>query len=193
MSNSVLYMSMSLDGFITGPDDDAGQGLGRGGERLHDWLGEGSDPSHFRPSGPSGDVFDELMATGAVLTGRRTFDHAGHWGGDHHDGVPIFVPTRGEPPAPAYDLVTYVTDGIESAMDQAKAAAGEADVLVHGADLAQSCLRAGVLDQLEVHLIPVLLGEGRPLFGGLTEQVELELTRVIDAPDVTHLRFEVKA
>jgi dihydrofolate reductase len=144
MSSSVLYMSMSLDGFITGPDDHAGQGLGRGGERLHDWLGAGSDPSHFRPSGPSGDVFDESMATGAVLVGRRTFDLAGHWGGDHHDGVPIFVPTRGDPPAPASDLVTYVTDGIESAMEQAKQAAGDANVLVHGADLAQSCLRAGV-------------------------------------------------
>ncbi len=81
MSNSVLYMSMSLDGFITGPDDHVGQGLGRGGERLHDWLGDGGDdvPSGFRPSGPSGDIFDELMATGAVLVGRRTFDHAGRW------------------------------------------------------------------------------------------------------------------
>jgi dihydrofolate reductase len=193
MSSPVLSMSMSLDGFITGPDDDAEQGLGKGGERLHDWLGEGSDPSHFRPSGPSGDVFDELMATGAVVVGRRTFDHAGHWGGDHHDGVPIFVPTRGEPPEPASELVHYVTDGVESAMSQAKQAAGDANVLVHGADLAHSCLRAGVLDELEVHLIPVLLGEGRPLFGELTEQIELELTRVIDAPGVTHLRFRVNA
>jgi dihydrofolate reductase len=132
------------------------------------------------------------MATGAVLVGRRTFDHAGRWGGDHH-GVPIFVPTRGEPPAPASDLVHYVTDGIKSAMSQAKRAAGDANVLVHGADVAQSCLRAGVLDELEVHLIPVLLGAGRPLFGDLAEPTELELTRVVDAPGVTHLRFRVKA
>ena len=103
------------------------------------------------------------MATGAVLVGRRTFDIAGRWGGDHH-GVPIFVPTRGEPPEPASDRVHYVTDGVESAMTQAKQAAGDADVLVHGAALAQSCLRAGVLDELEIHLIPLLLGEGRPLF-----------------------------
>jgi dihydrofolate reductase len=194
MSSSVLYMSMSLDGFITGPDDDVGQGLGRGGERLHDWLGDGDGdgPDGFRPSGPSGEIFDELMATGAVLVGRRTFDLAGRWDGDHH-GVPIFVPTRGEPPAPASDLVNYVTDGIESAMSQAKRAAGDANVLVHGADVAQSCLRAGVLDELEVHLIPVLLGAGRPLFGGLAEPTELELTRVVDAPGVTHLRFRVKA
>jgi dihydrofolate reductase len=192
-SSSVLYMSMSLDGFITGPDDGVGRGLGRGGERLHDWLGEGSAPSHFQLSGPSSQVFDEMMATGAVVTGRRTFDHAGHWGGDHHDGVPIFVPTRGEPPAPASDLVQYVTDGVESAMSRAKQAAGDANVMVHGADLAQSLLRADVLDELEVHLIPVLLGEGRSLFGGLTERTELELTRVLDAPGVTHLRFRVKA
>jgi dihydrofolate reductase len=132
------------------------------------------------------------MATGAVLVGRRTFDLAGRWDGDHH-GVPIFVPTRGEPPAPASDLVNYVTDGIESAMSQAKRAAGDANVLVHGADVAQSCLRAGVLDELEVHLIPVLLGAGRPLFGDLAEHIELELTRVVDAPGVTHLRFRVKA
>ncbi len=194
MSSSVLYMSMSLDGFITGPDDDVGQGLGSGGERLHSWLGDGGDdvPSGFRPSGPSGEIFDELLATGAVLVGRRTFDLAGHWDGDHH-GVPIFVPTRGEPPAPAPDLVTYVTDGIESAMSQAKRAAGDANVMVHGADLAQSCLRAGVLDELEVHLIPVLLGAGRPLFGELAAPTDLELIRVVDAPGVTHLRFRVKA
>jgi dihydrofolate reductase len=194
MSKSVLYMSMSLDGFITGPDDGAGQGLGSGGERLHDWLGDGDGDgvAGFRPSGLSGEIFDELMATGAVLVGRRTFDLAGRWDGDHH-GVPIFVPTRGEPPAPASDLVNYVTDGIESAMSQAKRAAGDANVLVHGADVAQSCLRAGVLDELEVHLIPVLLGAGRPLFGDLVEYIELELTRVVDAPGVTHLRFRVKA
>ena len=133
------------------------------------------------------------MATGAVLTGRRTFDHAGHWGGDHHDGVPIFVPTRGEPGEPASDAVHYVTDGIESAMGQAKAAAGDRDVLVHGASTAQSCLQAGVLDDLEIHLIPVLLGAGRPLFGALGDPAELELTRVIDAPGVTHLHYRVTA
>jgi dihydrofolate reductase len=192
MSRSVLYMSMSLDGFIAGPDDRAGQGLGAGGECLHDWLGDRSGgPSSFHPSGPSAQVFDEVMATGAVLVGRRTFDIAGRWDGDHH-GVPIFVPTRGEPPEPASDWVHYVTDGAESAMAQAKEAAGDANVLVHGADLAQSCLRAGVLDELEIQLIPILLGEGRPLFAGLgAEHVVLDLTRVIDAPGVTHLRYRV--
>jgi dihydrofolate reductase len=188
-------MSMSLDGFIAGPDDRAGQGLGAGGERLHDWIGfrGGDGPSSFHPKGASAKILDEAMATGAVLVGRRTFDLAGRWDGDHH-GVPIFVPTRGEPPEPASHWVHYVTDGVESAMAQAKQAAGDADVLVHGASLAQSCLRAGVLDELEIHLIPILLGAGRPLFAGLgAEHVELELTRVVDAPGVTHLRYRVAA
>jgi dihydrofolate reductase/uncharacterized protein YndB with AHSA1/START domain len=190
-SRSVLYMSMSLDGFITGPDDDASRGLGRDGERLHAWLGPGSGPDGFRPAGASAAIFDEVLATGAVLVGRRTFDHAGHWNGDHHDGVPIFVPTRGEAPPTAHERVHYVTDGVASAMRQAKLAAGDANVMVHGADLAQSLLRAHVLDELEIHLIPLLLGAGRPLFA--TEEAELELTRVVDAPGVTHLHYEVKA
>jgi len=194
VSSSVLYMSMSVDGFITGPDDDADRGLGGDGERLHAWLGaddESGETSAFRPTGPSGEVFDELMATGAVVVGRRTFDHAGHWNGDHH-GVPIFVPTRGAAPPPQSHLVHYVSDGVESAMSQAKQAAGEANVMVHGADLAQSLLRAGVLDELEIHVVPVLLGEGRRLFEHLgAEHIELELTRVIDAPGVTHLHYRV--
>jgi dihydrofolate reductase len=193
MASSVLDMSMSLDGFITGPDDNADQGLGRDGEQLHAWLGEPIDgPPQFQPPGASGQVFDELMATGAVVVGRKTFDYAGGWGGDHH-GVPIFVPTRGEPPAPDWDFVHYVTDGVESAMSQAKEAAGDANVMVHGADLAQSCLRAGVLDEMEIHLIPVLLGAGRPLFGELADTIDLELTRVVEATGVTHLHFRVKA
>ena len=105
MSKSVLYMSMSLDGFITGPDDGPGQGLGTGGERLHDWLGEpvGEPAAPSTRRGRAAQVFDELMATGAVSSGARTFDYAGHWDGDHH-GVPIFVPTRGKPPEPQSGL-----------------------------------------------------------------------------------------
>jgi dihydrofolate reductase len=194
MSKSVLYMSMSLDGFITGPGDDAGHGLGIGGERLHDWFTFSDDsPSGIDAPGASAQIVDELMATGAVVVGRRTFDLAGHWDGDHH-GVPIFVPTRGTPPAPQSHWVNYVTDGVERAMSRAKEAAGDADVLVHGAGLAQSCLRAGVLDELEIQLIPVLLCEGRRLFEHLgAEHIELDLTRVLDAPGVTHLRYRVTA
>jgi dihydrofolate reductase len=150
MGKSVLYMSMSLDGFITGPEDGPGMGLGAGGTRLHEWLGEPvSDYPHFDPPGLSGQVFAEVMATGAVVVGRRTFDNAGQWGGDHH-GVPIFVPTRGVPPKTQSGWVHYVPDA-STAMRQAKAAAGDTDVMVHGADLAQSLLREGLLDELEIH------------------------------------------
>jgi dihydrofolate reductase len=113
--------------------------------------------------------------------------------GDHH-GVPIFVPTHQAPGDASSDRswVTYVTDGIASTMAQAKAAAGAKNVMVHGAATAQSCLKAGVLDELEIHLIPVLLGDGRRLFDHLgTRHIELGLTRIVDAPGVTHLRYRV--
>ena len=188
MAKSVLYMSMSLDGFITGPDDGPGNGLGNGGHRLHEWLGEPvAERPHFDPPGLSGQVFAELLATGAVVVGRKTFDYAGHWGGDHH-GVPIFVPTRGTPPEPQSGWVHYVPDAV-TAMREAKAAAGNRHVMVHGAGLAQSLLREGLLDELEISLIPVVLGDGRRLFGA--DRTELELTRVLDAPGVTHLRYRV--
>jgi dihydrofolate reductase len=193
MSATVLYMSMSLDGFIAGPNDDRGNGLGVDGHRLHDWLADGTDPASHRPSGVSGAVFDELMATGAVVAGRRTFEIAGGWSGDHHDGVPIFVVTRRPPDggAPDWPLVTYVTD-VASAMARAKDAAGDRNVLVHGARTAQLALAAGVLDELEIHQIPVLLGQGRRLFDHLgPHHIELELARLVDAPGVTHLRYRV--
>jgi dihydrofolate reductase len=184
-------MSMSLDGFIAGPDDGPDNGLGVGGGRLHDWLTEGGKLG--RPSSASGGVFDELMATGAVVTGRRTFDLARGWDGDHH-GVPIFVLTRHDPDGDTarWPLVTYVDD-VATAMARAKEAAGGRDVLVHGARTAQLALAAGVLDELEIHQIPVLLGHGRRLFDGLgSDHIELELTRVIAPPGVIHLRYRVR-
>jgi dihydrofolate reductase len=187
MGSIVLYMSMSLDGFITGPSDGPGQGLGLNGSRLFRWLDERNTP------GPNKDVFDELMATGAVIAGRRTYENADHWHGDHHDGVPVFVLTHHPPEAPPQGSVRFATDGVEDCAAQAKAAAGERNVMVHGAGAAQSLLRAGVLDELELHLVPVLLGQGRRLFDALgPEHIELELTRIIDAPGVTHLRYRVR-
>ena len=181
MSATVLYMSMSLDGFIAGPNEGPDNGLGDGGRRLHEWVWTGaeSEPSGVPgpPSGVNGRVYDEFMATGAVVAGRGTFEPAGGWGGDHHDGVPIFILTRRDPAdMRQWPLVTYLND-VTRAMTRAREAAGERDVLVHGAGTAQLALAAGVLDEIELHLIPVLLGQGRRLFEGLgPEQIELERT-----------------
>jgi dihydrofolate reductase len=182
-----LYMSMSLDGFIAGPDDRAGQELGRDGGRLFNWLDDRMS------DGPNGQAFRELMATGAVISGRRTFELAGRWQGDHHNGVPIFVLTHriddaDVPPGSA----RFVTD-VEDCAEQARAAAGDRAVMVHGAGAAQALLRAGLLDELEIHLVPVLLGDGRRLFNALgPDHIELELVRVLDAPAVMHLRYRVQ-
>jgi dihydrofolate reductase len=195
MARLILAMAMSLDGFITGPGDDKQNPAGVGGERLQAWLGDGGpEVANFRPRDrQSRIVFDELLSTGAVITGRRTGDFVDYWGGDHHDGVPIFVPTHTAPADNRYQRVHFVTDGIESCVSQAKAAAGDRDVLLHGAYTAQECLKAGLLDVLEIQLLPVLLGQGRLLFEGLPpEHIELDLVRTLEAPKVLHLRYEVR-
>ena len=190
VSISVLDMSMSLDGYIADPNDFLG---GEDGERLHKWAD--ADGESGRPSGPTGQFQDEWNAAGAVLAGRRTAELMDHWGGDHN-GAPIFVISH-RPPGPAarwgYPLVTYVTDGIESAMEQAKAAAGDRDVQVRGgAYTAQRALEAGVLDEVQIHQIPVLLGSGRRLFDELPSLIELDIVRVIDTPEATHIRYRVR-
>src|SRR5207248_10485334 len=129
-------MSMSLGGFIAGPNERPDNGLGDGGERLHEWLFAGADAvdkGADRPRGLNGEIFDELMSTGAVVAGRRTFEPADGWSGDHHDGVPIFILTRRDSDdLRQWPLVSHVND-VTSAMAQAKEAAGEKNVLVHGA------------------------------------------------------------
>jgi dihydrofolate reductase len=190
VSASVLYMSMSLDGYIAGPNDEPDNPGGDGFMRLHEWLADGESG---RPPGPAGEMYDEMEATGAVLVGRRTAEQAGHYNGNHH-GVPIVVVSRRSPPpsVASYPSVTYVTDGIVGAMAQAKAAAGDRDVLVHGAYTAQRALEAGVLDELQIHQIPVLFGQGLRLFDVLPSRVELEILRVIDTPEATHIRYRVR-
>jgi len=197
MSATVLYMSMSLDGFIAGPNEGPGNGLGDGGHRLHEWALSGADGDRkamSRLTGVDGQVVDEFMATGAIVAGRGTFEPAGGWGGDHHDGVPIWVFSRHEPglDVEQWPLVTYVDD-VRTAMTEAKRAAGDRNVLVHGAATAQLALAAGLLDELEIHLVPVLLGQGRRLFDNLDpEQIELERTRVLEGNGVTHLHYRVR-
>jgi dihydrofolate reductase len=188
MSSSVLYMSMSLDGYIAGPNDEPSLPGGDGFDRLHEWFGDFS-----RPSGAVGALFDEMSSYGAILVGRRTAEQIDHWEGDRH-GVPIFVPSH-RPPGPSvanYPSVTYLADGITSAMAQAKAAAGDRYVLVQGAYTAQRALEGGVLDEVQIHQIPVLFGGGRRLFEVLPSRVELEIVRVIDTPEATHIRYRVR-
>jgi dihydrofolate reductase len=158
--------------------------LGRDGGRLFDWLDDRES------DGPSGQVYRELLATGAVISGRRTFELAGRWRGDHHDGVPIFVLTHrvddGDvPPGHA----RFVAD-VETC---AREAAGDRAVMVHGAGAAQTLLRAGLMDEMEIHLVQVLLGDGRRLFDHLGgDHIELDLVRRLEDRDVTHLRYRVR-
>ncbi|MEU4604865.1 dihydrofolate reductase family protein [Kribbella sp. NPDC023972] len=178
-----LYMSMSLDGFIAGPDDEPGQELGRNGGRLFNWLDDRMKP------GVNGQIYGEAMETGAVIAGRRTFELAGRWNGDHHDGVPIHILTHhvdenDVPPGTA----RFYTD-VDTCVADARAAAGERAILVHGAGAAQALLAAGHLDELEIHLVPVLLGAGRRLFGDNHD--ELQLIRCLEGRDATHLRYRV--
>src|SRR3954468_23537162 len=139
-------MTISLDGYVTGPRDSMDDPMGVGGFRLFNWLARRDAP------GPSGQVYAETMASRAVISGRRTYEHARRWQGDHHDGVPVFVLTHDVPADPPPGSVHYVTD--------ARAAADDADVVVQGAGAAQALLRIGEVDELELHVVPVLLGQG---------------------------------
>ena len=191
MASTVLYMSMSLDGFVAGPNETIDNGLGDGGERLHEWI---LGPASEQLEGVDREVVDEFMSTGAVLAGRGTFEPAQGWNGDHHDGVPIFILSRHQP-APEFAQwpgVTYLSD-LEEAVRRAKEAAGDKDVLVHGVGTAQRSLQAGLLDEIQIHLVPVLLGEGRRLFEHLgADHIELETVSVARGQDATHLRYRVK-
>jgi dihydrofolate reductase len=185
-----LDMTMSVDGYVAGPDDGPDAPMGRGGFRLFNWLDRRLDP------GPSGEVHAETMASRAVLSGRRTYELAGRWGGDHHDGVPIVVLTHEVPDDPPPGSVVYATD-VHEAATLARSAAGDGDVIVCGAGAGQALLRAGELDEMELHIVPVLLGQGRRLFDHLPPgHVEFELVRRMSSPDtedlarrVTHLRY----
>ena len=189
---------MSLDGFIAGPNEGPGNGLGDGGHRLHEWAMTGDGDVNLeslrRSGGVNGKLVDEFMSTGAIVAGRGTFEPAGGWGGDHHDGAPIFIYSRREPgiDISQWPLVTYVDD-VETAMTQARQAAGDRNVLVHGAAVAQLALAADVLDELELHVVPVLFGQGRRLFDNLDpEQIELERTRILEGEGgVTHMHYRV--
>jgi len=199
MSSTVLYMSISLDGFVTAPNASPDNALGDGGFRLHEWVFPGAkggdfDAAEARLTGVNRQIYDEFMSTGAVLAGRPTFEPARGWNGDHHNGVPIFIVSRHPAPdwAAAWPGVRYVSD-LADAVGDAKQAAGDSNVMVHGASLAQQMLALGLLDELELHLVPVLFGDGIRLFEHLgTAPRELERTRVLEGEaGVTHLHYRV--
>ncbi len=200
MGSSVLYMSMSADGFVTGPNVRPDNGMGDGGMRLHEWVfpgleGDDLEAAMARLTGTNKQVFDEMMSTGAVIAGRHTFEPAGGWNGDHHDGVEVYILSRHEAPdwVRKWPNVRYVDD-LNYAMREARAAAGERNVMVHGAGvLVPMAIEAGVLDELMIHQVPVLLGDGRrlvesPGFGSS----ELERVRVLQGEGVTHLHYRVR-
>ncbi|OGO36265.1 MAG: deaminase [Chloroflexi bacterium RBG_16_56_8] len=202
MGKVTVDMSMSLDGFITAPNDRPGNGLGDGGERLHEWLYDLASwrERHSLAGGKANrdaEVLDEAFAnTGAVVVGKRMYDNAEGWGDNPPFHMPVFVLTRTAQDTMVKEggtTFTFVTDGVESALKQAKAAAGDKDVSVAGgANIVQQYLKAGLLDEMQIHLVPILLGDGRRLFDDLgTERIELERARVIESPGVTHLRFRV--
>ena len=211
MSKVRVHISTSLDGYVAGPNQSQENPLGEGGESLHDWLVatkswreaqgmEGGDEN------VSNDVFEEALDNvGVEIMGRGKFGPAyrGEWGDDPWQGwwgddppfhKPVFVVTHHErEPLTLTDTTfTFVTDGIESAMKQAKDAAGDKDVFIGGgANIINEYLAAGQIHELELHVVPILLGGGARLFDGVGPNVKLELLRTVDAPGVTHLKYRV--
>ncbi len=189
MGKVIVDITMSLDGFVTAPNDGPEKGLGDGGEVLHEWVFDGKTDADAQ-------VLEEPMKTiGADVLGRRTFDIAEEpWGDNPPFSGQVFVLTHRPHETVTRGDVTFifVTDGIESALKQAQAAAGDRNVGLMGANISQQYLKAGLVDEMEIHVANVLLGAGRPLFANIGDkQIKLERTRVIATPTVTHLRYRV--
>jgi dihydrofolate reductase len=201
MGKVVFNMTMSLDGFVAGPNDSPENGLGDGGEALFKWYFSGDTEITISEGTPvlkvssqSAKLLKEAFETyGAGVWGRRTFDIARAWGG-HPPGTPCFIVTHSVPQEWVKEgsPFTFVTDGVESAIRQAKEAAGDKDVVICTASILQQCLKAGLVDEIYIDVAPVLLGSGVRLFDNLgTEPIELESIRAVEAPGVTHLGFRV--
>jgi dihydrofolate reductase len=214
MGKLTLDISMSLDGFVAGPNQTLDEPLGEGGEQLHEWVVATASwrERHGKSAGETNvdsEVVDEaIRTTGATVMGRRMFSGGegpweddpkadGWWGDDPPFRHPVFILTHHDrEPVTKQGGTTFnfVTDGIEAALEQARAAAGDKDVGVGGgANVVQQYLRAGLLDEMQIHVVPVLLGDGVRLFENHldADQLELERTRVVESPAVTHLRYRV--
>ena len=201
MGKVSMGLTMSLDGFIAGPNDGPEHPLGEGGMPLFDWFSAGDTEYGlpgtemvFMVSAQSAEVLREAHEKmGAFVTGRRTFDITNGWGGNPPLGVPTFVVTHSVPQEWVYEGTpfAFVTDGVESAVEQAKAVAGDKTVAVGAASIVQQCIRAGLLDEIHVDLVPVLLGDGVRLFDHLGGPIELERKQVVEGVGVTHMTFRV--
>jgi dihydrofolate reductase len=204
MGKVVADITMSLDGFITGPGDRPGRGLGEGGECLHNWVmgrpwAYDDGQPRFAPLDVDRGVLERAIGSiGAGIIGRGMFDVTGGWGGNPPGGpgARYFVLTHSAPAEwaeRADSPFTFVTDGIDSALAQAQKAAGGQDVGIGGgADVIRQYLAAGLVDELRLHLAPVLLGAGKPLFGQLGRTIELECTATVESPYATHLSFAIR-
>jgi dihydrofolate reductase len=202
MSKVVLQLSMSLDGYVAGPNDTPEMGLGEGGERLFAWYNSGDHEVQlagtdmvFKVSKPSADfIREEWGSLGAMVAGRRMFDIAHAWGGNPPGGEACFIVTHHPPQEWMKEgsPFTFVTDGVESAVAKAKKVAGDKDVGISSASIAQQCIKAGLLDEIIVDLAPCLLGGGVRLFDHIgVKPVDLEIRKVVAAPDVTHIAYRV--
>ncbi len=189
MTPVICDMSASLDGYVTGPNDSRENPFGDGAGMLHDWIFDAATDDDRA-------ILQEMLdGVGAVVMGRRSFDKnegGGGWGdGGPADDIPCFVVTHRKPATSHPPVFTFVTDGVVSAIEQAKNAAGGKTVTLHGATVMQQVLPLGLVDEIRVHVIPVLLGSGTPLFGSLDSAITLERTRVLVTPAATHLVFRV--
>jgi dihydrofolate reductase len=195
MTTVAAGITTSLDGYITGPNDGPGRGLGDGGERLHYWVFGGpwsyDEEPRGEATGADKQFLDEAMDRfGAVVGGRNTYEAAGAWGGQNPFGVPFFVVTHRPQDAPA-DGFTFV-DGVDEAIGRAREAADGKDVTVMGgADVIRQALRAGHVEELTISVAPVVLGGGKRLFDGFDDTVVLEHLRLLQSPFATHITYRV--
>jgi dihydrofolate reductase len=195
MAKVAAGITTSLDGYITGPNDGPGRGLGEGGERLHYWVFGGPWSYEEDPRGEATGVdkefLDQATRFGAVIGGRNTYESAGAWGGQNPFGVPFFVVTHRPQDAPADAGFTFV-NGIDEAFAQAEEAAGGKDVtIMGGADVIRQALRAGRVDELTISVAPVVLGGGKRLFEGFDQTIVLEHMGLLQSPFATHVSYRV--
>lgn len=196
MTRVVAGITTSIDGYITGPGDGPGQGLGENGERLHYWVFGGpwtyADPARGEPTGEDAVFFSDMRSRiGAVVGGRGTYEAASHWGGENPWGLPFFIVTHRpeeEPPGGAFTFVT----GVPTAVEQALEVAGNQDVSVMGgADIIRQALAAGLLDELTMIIAPVIMGAGKRLFDGFAGSLDLEHIGVRQSPYATFIDYRV--